>query len=143
LSILNCTFAENRNQNEARGTSVFNAPNGTVLTANSIFVRTFIGDANFVNQGMFSSRGHNLSNDSAGGTATTGPGGLLNQLGDKRNTDPALLGLAYNGGFTNTYALGVNSPAINAGDDAVAPPTDQRGFQRWGVSDIGAYERGQ
>jgi hypothetical protein len=142
LSVLNCTFADNRNEHEARATSIFNGPNGTVLTANSIFFRNFVGDANFVNQGAFSSRGHNLSNDSANGFGGTAPGGLLNQLGDKRNTDPAMLALASNGGFTQTYALSASSPAINAGDDALAPPTDQRGFQRSGVSDIGAYERG-
>jgi hypothetical protein len=35
-----------------------------------------------------------------------------------------------------------NSPAINAGDDNRAPSTDQRGYYRSGVSDIGAFEFG-
>jgi len=141
LTLLNCTFADNRNEHESRATSVFNGPNGTVWTANSIFVRNFVGDANFVNQGTFHSQGHNLSNDGAIGTGGTGPGGVLNQSGDKRNTDPALLSLADNGGFTQTYGLSVTSPAINAGDDTLAPPTDQRGYARSGISDIGSYER--
>lgn len=41
--------------------------------------------------------------------------------------DPKLLTLANNGGFTQTIALGVGSPAIDAGDDANCPATDQRG----------------
>src|SRR5204863_303013 len=33
-----------------------------------------------------------------------------------------------------------NSPAIDAGNDANAPPRDQRGYLRNGTSDIGAFE---
>jgi hypothetical protein len=52
-----------------------------------------------------------------------------------------LLGtLANNGGPTKTVALQSGSPAINAGDDNLAPVTDQRGYPRAGVSDIGAFE---
>ena len=54
------------------------------------------------------------------------------------NLDPA--GLAYNGGATPTVRLMSGSPAINAGNGAVAPGTDQRGFGRIGFPDIGAYE---
>ena len=77
-------------------------------------------------------------------TATTGTGNILNQ--------PALLGpLADNGGPTLTHALLPSSPAIDAGDEALAVDeagvplvTDQRGdgFDRiFGTSvDIGATE---
>ncbi len=41
---------------------------------------------------------------------------------------------------TNTWSLLANSPAINAGNDSLAPATDQRGFGRNGASDIGAFE---
>src|SRR5207244_389795 len=99
---------------------------------------------NFVNGAGASiiSQGHNLSNDAAGGDTGTGPGGLLNQTGDMRNTDPVLdpAGLQNNGGPTATLALISGSPAINSGDDAFAPATDQRGFLRAGVSDKGAFE---
>ena len=37
-------------------------------------------------------------------------------------------------------ALLAGSPAINAGDPAFAPATDQRGFARDAAPDIGAYE---
>ena len=59
------------------------------------------------------------------------------------STDPLLGPLADNGGPTPTMALGVGSPAIDAGAAAGAPPVDQRGVARpqgAGV-DIGAYER--
>ncbi len=39
-------------------------------------------------------------------------------------------------------ALLPNSPAIDAGNDATAPPGDQRGYLRNGTSDIGAFEFG-
>ena len=47
-----------------------------------------------------------------------------------------------NGGPTNTVALISPSSAINAGNDALAPATDQRGYLRSGTSDIGAFEFG-
>ena len=55
----------------------------------------------------------------------------------------ALLGaLADNGGPTLTHALLAGSPAIDAADDALCPPTDQRGITRpqGAHCDIGAYE---
>ena len=49
-----------------------------------------------------------------------------------------------NGGPTLTHALLVGSPAIDAGDDAAAPTTDQRGVARplGAATDIGAFELG-
>lgn len=51
-------------------------------------------------------------------------------------------GLQNNGGPTQTIALLASSPAINAGNDTLAPAKDQRGIARpQGMrSDIGAYE---
>ena len=62
--------------------------------------------------------------------------------------NPLLGPLADNGGFTQTHALGVGSPAIDAGDPTNCPATDQRGFPRPidgdGLNgprcDMGAYE---
>jgi hypothetical protein len=45
-----------------------------------------------------------------------------------------------NGGPTDTRALMSNSPAINAGGDALAPPFDQCSLLRASTSDIGAFE---
>ena len=57
-------------------------------------------------------------------------------------TDPQLAALAANGGLTQTMALSVGSPAINAADNALAPLTDQRGYHRPDSADLGAYEYG-
>ena len=62
--------------------------------------------------------------------------------------DPLLGSLADNGGFTQTHALHIGSPAIDAGDPTVCPATDQRGFLRpfdgngdgVAICDMGAYE---
>jgi hypothetical protein len=51
--------------------------------------------------------------------------------------------LASNGGPTPTRALGAGSRAIDAGDEARCPATDQRHYARTdGRCDIGAYEAG-
>ncbi len=56
--------------------------------------------------------------------------------------DPKLGALANNGGSTQTMSLLPGSPAIDAGDDASCPATDQRGTPRPQGShcDLGAYE---
>ncbi|MBI3849481.1 MAG: hypothetical protein HY298_04205 [Verrucomicrobia bacterium] len=64
----------------------------------------------------------------------------LTNVGSLNNTDPRLGPLADNGGPTLTKALLQNSPAIDAGNSAVALPTDQRGSPRFGACDIGAFE---
>ncbi len=129
-TLTNCTFSGNNFLNS----------NASLVLTNTIFYNGGFSNSN----GTVTSQGHNLSNDAAGGDGGTAPGGLLNGPGDKRNTDPQLspAGLANNGGATPTIALLANSPAINMGDDALAPKLDQRGFVRAGVSDIGAYEFG-
>ena len=57
------------------------------------------------------------------------------------NLDTVLLPLTNNGGPTLTHALPASSPAIDAGDNANCPATDQRGEARDLQCDIGAYER--
>ena len=113
----------------------------TNLTLANTVLKTGQSGSNIVNNlGSVSSLGHNLSNDSAGGDANTGPGGFLNSVGDIRNTDPQVGPLRSNGGPTQTHALSPASSAINGGDDVHAPALDQRGYPRVGASDIGAFE---
>jgi hypothetical protein len=61
---------------------------------------------------------------------------------DTIKADPLLQPLADNGGPTMTHALGVGSPAIDAGNNNMGLATDQRGFARVAGSrpDIGAFE---
>ena len=77
--------------------------------------------------------GHNLSSDASCS---------FTNLGSLNNTDPKLGPLGDNGGPTLTMALLPASPAIDAGESAAAPPTDQRGLPRpfGSAADIGAYE---
>ena len=69
---------------------------------------------------------------------------VLAVRGNDTFADPKLGPLADNGGPTLTMALVAGSRAIDAGNDAVAPPTDQRGYPRPAglTADIGAFEYG-
>ncbi|MFN8152501.1 MAG: right-handed parallel beta-helix repeat-containing protein [Solirubrobacterales bacterium] len=61
---------------------------------------------------------------------------------NKVSVNPELAPLASNGGSTQTQAIGISSPAFNAGDPASFPATDQRGVSRPQdkAPDIGAFE---
>ncbi|MCA9874686.1 MAG: right-handed parallel beta-helix repeat-containing protein, partial [Anaerolineales bacterium] len=86
--------------------------------------------------GALTSAGYNLIQDAAecaiSGDTTS------NILGQ----DPRLEPLSENDGDTPTHALMPDSPAVEAGSNAVCPPTDQRGVSRprGEACDIGAYE---
>ncbi len=93
-----------------------------------------------------STSGYNLIGVGSGfGTTVTGisHGVNNNQIGTSgAPIDPKMHGPALNGGLTKTCSLDSDSPAINTGDDATAPITDQRGDTRFNASDIGSYEFG-
>jgi hypothetical protein len=116
--------------------------NGTAGSANGggvaggLFVGTLLATnipAN--NGGGIGDLGHNISSDGSCGFSGPGSGNY---------TDPMLGPLTSNGGPTLTMALLAGSPAIDAGDTAAGPPTDQRGFPRpaGAAADIGAFEYG-
>jgi len=87
--------------------------------------------------GLIVNGGNNIDSDTACGWGSN--------LGSLSNTNSLLAPLANNGGVTQTMALFPGSPAIdgviyNAPNGC--PSTDQRGFPRIGLCDIGAYEYG-
>jgi hypothetical protein len=64
-----------------------------------------------------------------------------NQIGTSASPiDPKLAPLGYYGGYNQTYALLVGSPAINQGDPNDLNTTDQRSVYRSGAVNIGAYQ---
>ena len=92
--------------------------------------------------GAVVSLGYNLLGSASGCAYSAAHGDLLGAGSEP--LDPRLGDLDDNGGPTETHALLFDSPAIDGGNGALAPDTDQRGFlrPRGGASDIGAYEHG-
>lgn len=93
------------------------------------------------------SQGHNLVGNNNGCAIITGTGDLIGT--NAAPIDPVLGNLQNNGGQTDTHALLIGSPAIDAGDPGVpgggspaCESTDQRGTARpvGMFCDIGAFE---
>ncbi len=126
---INTTISHNTGTNGS-GDGIFNS--GTATLTNTI-VANNVG--NNCSGAAITSGGNNLDS-----TNTCGFAGA----GDITNQDPLLGALASNGGPTQTRALSVGSPAIDAGSNAACPATDQRGvarpFPAAGICDIGAFE---
>ena len=110
---------------------------GTVTPYNTILADSPSGGDCY---GTIIDGGHNLDSDDTCG--------LDPANGSLPNTDPLLGPLQDNGGSTWTHALQLGSPAIDAGDNAYCPTTDQRGVIRpidgngdgIVVCDIGSFE---
>ena len=83
-----------------------------------------------------SSLGHNLASDHSCS---------FSAISDLNAANPKLGLLQDNGGWTRTRAIGSGSPAIDSGDSAGCPSTDQRGVSRpqGAACDRGAYEVAQ
>jgi CSLREA domain-containing protein len=86
-----------------------------------------------------------VSSDNCLGTIGNGGGNLQfpgTTCGAIPSADPLLQGLASNGGPTQTQALTLGSPAINAATGCPPPATDQRGITRpqGAACEIGAFE---
>jgi hypothetical protein len=136
MELLNCTIANNSAEDYGGGFA--NMVFDTATFKNTIVANNTAGAPGTNNcynppPALIISLGHNL--DSENTCHFSGTGDLV-------NTDPLLGPLQDNGGPTFTHALLLGSPAIDAGDNAGAPATDQRGITRpQGPSvDIGAYE---
>lgn len=136
--LTNVTFSSN---SANQGGGMFNYDSSPTLL-NVIIANSSGGDClNFENVGSLNpASAHNLIEDTANAC------GLADGLnGNIIGADPNLGPLAGNGGATPTHALLPGSPAIDAGDDASCPATDQRGMPRpqGPHCDIGAFEAEQ
>jgi hypothetical protein len=171
-SLVNCTIAFNTGSGGAGGSggwgagyrgligdggaggnggSGFGGVDGTCNLVNCTLAWN-LGQAGSGGAGAAALKGnHGAPGTSGGACGGTACGPLVNTLivsntpaGGDSFTDPKLGPLANNGGPTLTMALLPGSPAIDAGDTAAAPPTDQRGFPRPAglAADIGAFEYG-
>ncbi|MBD2409566.1 hypothetical protein FACHB389_09210 [Nostoc calcicola FACHB-389] len=148
LTLTNDTIANNQASDvffTAENAGVFNESDGTVNVGNTIIAGNSVYGVFFSDvEGNFTDFGNNLIGNSAGSTGFT----TSTLVGTTDNPiDPRLSPLQNNGGSTLTNALIGDSPAINAGNNALIPAgitTDQRGagFGRISEStvDIGALE---
>lgn len=133
MVINNCTMANNTAGNDGGG--VVN-DGGSLLLQNSIIAYNFapgsnpdgyssgVNDTTTSNNIISNSNGFNI------------PVGNHNQL----DVDPLLEAIADNGGLTQTCALLCSSPAIDSADVNTSLTFDQRGNNRGGSPDIGAFE---
>ncbi|MFL9822783.1 DUF4347 domain-containing protein, partial [Tolypothrix campylonemoides VB511288_2] len=145
-TISNSTITENiadsDNDNIGDGGGVYNN-GGTISVVNSIIA----GNSDKGNQASdvagstFNGNANNLIGSVSGISSST-----LGTGSDIIASDPKLAPLADNGGPTQTHALLIGSPAINAGSNTQSnpnlPTTDQRGSTRTigNIVDIGAIE---
>jgi predicted outer membrane repeat protein len=135
LNVVNCTISGNTASDPSAGTGggIFNGNLSTATVSNTIVANNTAATGTDVS-GAFTSGGHNLIR------ITTGSTGFINgNNGDQVGIPAGLDTLKNNGGPTDTMALLSSSTAINNGG-ANAPSADQRGYSRFGVSDIGAFE---
>jgi hypothetical protein len=145
LTIINATIAFNTSFNG--GGIAQTDGTGTIHIGNTIVAKNIAtnGTDIYDTQNAFDDLGHNLFFSLLGqGTAGIQLGApFLNGSNDLIGVAPLLGALANNGGPTKTHALLAGSPAINAGDDTLAPSTDERGVKRpqGPHVDIGAYEK--
>ena len=151
MTVTNCTFSANAavhgsggvgtsagNNGAGQGGGLFSTSSADQAIANTLVAGNTAAEGGPDVDGTFDSKGFNVvgqTDRSVGFNATEDKTGTV-----ASPLDPKIASLANNGGPTDTMALLVGSTAINAGNDANAPVTDQRGASRAGVSDIGAFE---
>lgn len=130
LAMTNVTIAENIAHEDAPG--IRNLGSSSAVTLRN----TIVADGcSGTSTPAVSSQGHNLDAGTSCGFA---------EAGDISGKNPLLGPLQNNGGTIElpTMALATTSPAVDAGNNAVCPATDERGVPRphGPVCDIGAFE---
>ncbi len=128
------------------GSGVAGNNNGTYVSDLQVLSSIISGNANSDVDNLLAGSGTNTFTSNGFNLIGTGNAASVFNLTTDQNgvTAPGLLPLANNGGLTDTHALEATSPALDAGDTAAIPTSDQRGsgFARLnGVRvDIGAFE---
>ena len=153
LTITNSTFTQN-GSNAFEGGAIHSR--GMLVSNNSTFAAN--GGAGTNGGGLFTWNGDLILNntivaDSLGGNdcfietsnSTQSNTNSLIEIGNctaALTDDPQLIALANNGGNTQTMAISLQSPAVDAGSNVVCTVEDQRGVNRpqLNACDIGAYE---
>lgn len=126
-SLFNVTFSGNQ---ALSGGGIYNTYSSNPIITNSILYGDAGGEV--INDPVHTATATMAYSIVQGGFAGTG----------NLDANPLLGTLQDNGGFTWTMALSPGSPAIESGNDANCPQSDQRGIQRPQLAhcDIGAYE---
>jgi hypothetical protein len=150
-TVINCTFSGN--WANSRGGGIDSGASSILYVANSTFSNNGAGSAGGIgNPNSITTANNIIVADNAGGNCSGAFASGGNNLSTDNKCSPgftqvtsgqiALASLEDNGGPTETMALQAGSVAINAANPVYCPATDQRGFYRPDVCDIGAYEFG-
>jgi hypothetical protein len=148
VTLIQCTFSANRAVGGAGGGAGAGAgiagsgDDGKPGTASGGALSNDGVDITLANTILANSDGGNVQGKltDLGGNISSDTTALFTYAYSKNNTDPKLQALGDNGGLTWTVALSSNSPAIDYGVYYYATPTDQRGTNRVGGPDAGAFE---
>jgi CSLREA domain-containing protein len=146
----NITVAFNSHSTGSYGDGIYKAGTGAIQISNSIV--SLNGEAggcsgrecDCYTGGVYISAGNNLGR----GTSCA-----FENTGDEQYDNPSIGPLSYNWGFSRTHELYFDSVAIDTGNNATCPTTDQRGWYRpvegtdldeppVATCDKGAYEYG-
>jgi hypothetical protein len=145
VAILNGTFAYNRADQGGGGIcNVGDGESSSVIIRNTILADTLSSASDYFSTNVIDATNLDLGNKNLIQVNNGFRGVLVS------TEDPRLTPLQDNGGPTWTHALLNDSPAIEAGDNAALPATDQRGYPRLVDSDgngltnvdLGAVEDG-
>jgi CSLREA domain-containing protein len=139
ITITQCTISQNT-VSQGDGTTLIASGRGIYQVGDAAsgakagIIKTILGQGDTL---VDDYTGNGLASGTGGGNLirrNTGYSGLISST-----ADPKLLPLDNYGGPTQTMAIPSDSPAIDQGNSGFVS-TDQRGVERSGISDIGAYE---
>ena len=142
-SFLNCTVTSNMASGAIgdEGGGIRGGSGSSTSLANTIVAGNTSGSGTTRDlDGSFTSLDYNLIGTTTGSSISLGP---HDRFGNNTSVINAkFAGYGNNGGPTDTDALAADSPAVDAGNPNNSPSSDERGFPRAGVPDIGAFEFG-